>query len=111
MSPADGSRLETRRPTLVVGNPVATYAAAAALRVRFRVQDQAGATLHQSAPMEVGAGTTRYARFPIELPHDQSFRWSATVIWNDMTGGILGGALVYDALAAGSAASGNVRRD
>ena len=85
VSPADGSRLETRQPTLVVGNPVAAHATAAVLRVRFLVQDQAGTTLHQSAPIDLGTGTTQYT-LPIELAHDQSFRWSAAVIWNDTPG-------------------------
>ena len=85
VSPADGSRLDTRRPTLVVGNPVATHSPAAVLRVRFLVQDQAGTTLHQSAPIDLGTGTTQYA-LPIELGHDQSFRWLATAIWNDTPG-------------------------
>jgi hypothetical protein len=85
VSPADGSRLDTRRPTLVVGNPVAAHSPAAVVRVRFDIQDQAGRTLHQSAPIDLGTGTTHYT-LPIELADDQPFRWSATAIWNDMPG-------------------------
>jgi hypothetical protein len=85
VSPADGARLDTRQPTLVVGNPVAAHSAAAVLRVRFLVQDQAGTTLHQSVPIALGTGTTQYT-LPIELAHDQSFRWSAVVVWNDTPG-------------------------
>jgi len=85
MSPADGSRVQTRQPTLVVGNPVATHWPTAVLHVRFLVQDQGGTTLHQSAPIDLGTSTTQYT-VPIELPHDQPFRWSATVMWNDTPG-------------------------
>lgn len=80
VSPAEGTRLETRRPTLVVGNPVALYAADAVLHVRFTIQDQAGATVHQSVPIALGTGTTEYT-LPIDLPAGQSFRWSASPIW------------------------------
>ena len=85
VSPADGSRVDTRQPTLVVGNPVATDWPTAVLRVRFLVEDQAGTMLHQSSPMDLGTGTTQYT-LPIELPHDQPFRWSVSVIWNDTSG-------------------------
>jgi hypothetical protein len=85
VAPADGSRVDTRQPTLVVENPVAAHSPAAILRVRFVVQDQAGATLHVSAPVELGSGSTRYT-LPLELPPDQSFRWSADAIWNDTPG-------------------------
>jgi hypothetical protein len=85
VSPADGSRLETRQPTLVVTNPTASHSPSASLRVRFVVLDPAGAAVHQSAPVALGAGTTRYT-LPIELEYDRTFRWSAEVVWNDTSG-------------------------
>ncbi len=86
VSPADGVRTDTRQPTLVVANPTAAHSPSASLRVRFVVQDQAGATQHQSAPVSLGNnGTTSYT-LPIELEHDRTFRWSAEVVWNDTPG-------------------------
>ena len=85
VSPADGVRLDTGQPTLVVSNPTAAHSPSAVLMVRFLIQDQAGATVHESAPVGLGAGTTQYT-VPLELPHDQAYRWSAAVVWNDTPG-------------------------
>jgi hypothetical protein len=81
VSPTDGSRVGTRQPTLVVTNPTLPYTPIATVRLRFVVQDAAGATLHASAPIGLGDGTTSYT-VPIDLDHDRSFRWFAEVLAN-----------------------------
>jgi hypothetical protein len=81
ISPTDGSRLTTRQPTLVVTNPVTTHALLAPLTLRFVVQDEAGATLHASGPVGLGASTTSYT-LPMDLDHDRHFHWFAEVIAN-----------------------------
>jgi hypothetical protein len=85
VAPADGSRLDTRQPTLVVNNPTAPHAPAATLRLRFIVEGADGATVHQSSPVTLGSGTTSYA-VPVELDYDRPYRWFAEVVWNDSTG-------------------------
>jgi hypothetical protein len=85
VSPADNSRLDTRQPTLVVNNPTAPHAPSASFRLRFIVEGADGATVHQSSPVTLGSGTTRYT-VPVELDYDRPFRWFAEVVWNDSTG-------------------------
>jgi hypothetical protein len=85
LSPSDGGLLESRRPTLVVDNPAATFAPAATLRLRFVVYDEAGRLVHASAPVALGEATTSYA-LPIELDHAHTYRWFAEVVWGDSTG-------------------------
>lgn len=79
VSPTEGSRVGTRQPTLVVTNPSSPYVPIGTLKLRFVVQDAAGATLHASAPIGLGDGTTSYT-VPIDLDHDRSFRWFAEVL-------------------------------
>lgn len=85
VSPSDGSRLDTRRPTLVVNNPTAPHAPTATLQLRFVVQDETGQRLHESGLVSLGAGTTSYV-VPMDLELGRTFRWHAEAVWNNTSG-------------------------
>lgn len=85
VAPGDGSQLDTRQPTLIVSNPTAPNAPAATLRLRFVVQDEGGTRLHDSGPLALGEGTTRYT-LPNELEAGRTYRWYSEVSWNDTIG-------------------------
>lgn len=85
VSPADGVRLDTRQPVLVVDNPTAQHVTSANLRLRFVVENEAGDTLHESGLVSLGTGQTSYT-VPTELDYDRTFRWFAQVAWSDTSG-------------------------
>lgn len=85
VSPADGVRVDTRQPVLVVDNPTAQHATSAILRLRFVVENEAGDTLHESGLVALGTGRTSYT-VPTELDYDRTYRWFAQVAWSDNSG-------------------------
>ena len=77
-SPGDGTRIDTRRPTLVVENAQGVFAPIG-FAYRFEVVGGDGGVIYDSGPVGEGDGTTAH-QVPFELDGDRTFWWRAQAV-------------------------------
>jgi hypothetical protein len=75
MSPTNGVTLDSRKPTMVVGNSTGRFVNRQ-FTYEFQLQNDSGGVIDSATMAQGGSGTTTWA-YPTDLERDTPYRWRA----------------------------------